>query len=243
METMAMPIQKNFKRRVRARMRKTGESYTAARARLLEKRPARAPRASRASTGPAASEPDLAAQAGMADAVVAKKTGRTWKQWASALDRAGAAGLSHTEIARIVHERFEVPGWWSQTVTVGYERMRGLREKGQRRDGTFEVNKSKTYSVPLAELWKGFCRCDVWLVGGKLRMSRAQKHKTMRMRWSDGSPVEAYFTEKGPAKSAVTLQHRKLASRAEAARLRAFWAERLAALGELLAAERAAPGQ
>jgi hypothetical protein len=240
---MAMPIQKNFKRRVRARMRKTGESYTAARARLLEKRPARAPQfaaASAVAAGPAApmaSAPDLAAQAGMADAAVAKKTGRTWKEWAGVLDRAGAADLSHTEIARLVHERFEVPGWWAQTVTVGYERIRGLREKGQRRDGSFEVSKSKTYPVPLAELWKGFCRCDVWLVGGKLRMSRAQKHKTMRMRWTDGTPVEAYFAEKGPRKSAVTLQHRKLPSRAEAARLRVYWTERLAALGELLAAQ------
>ena len=69
-------------------------------------------------------------------------------------------------------------------------------------------------------------------------MSTATKHKAMRMRWSDGSPVEAYFLAKGPAKSAVTLQHRKIASRAEAARLRAFWSERLAALGELLAKQR-----
>lgn len=231
-----MPIQKNFKKRVRARMQKTGESYTAARARLIEKRPVPAP------TQPApevrSSAPDLAAQAGMADAVVAEKTGRTWKEWARALDRAGAAALSHTEIARIVHERFEVPGWWAQTVTVGYERIRGLREKGQRRDGSFEVSKTKTYPVPVAELWKWFCRCDLWLAGGKLRMSRAQKHKTMRMRWSDDSPVEAYFLDKGPAKSAVSLQHRKLASRAEAARLRTYWSERLAALGELLAEQR-----
>jgi len=63
METMAMPIQKNFKRRVRARMQKTGESYTAAPARLLEKRPARTPNAK------SASETDLAALSGTADAV------------------------------------------------------------------------------------------------------------------------------------------------------------------------------
>jgi hypothetical protein len=36
-----MPTQKDLKRLVRARMKKTGESYTAARARLLAKRPPR----------------------------------------------------------------------------------------------------------------------------------------------------------------------------------------------------------
>ena len=34
-----MPVNKDFKRLVRARMRKTGESYTAARARLLQHSP------------------------------------------------------------------------------------------------------------------------------------------------------------------------------------------------------------
>jgi hypothetical protein len=231
-----MPVRKDLKRLVRARMRKTGESYTAARARLLEKRRERPARAE----APAAPPPaDLAVLAGMTDDAVAKRTGRTWKEWVSVLDRDGAAALSHSEIAQLLYDRHEVPGWWAQMVTVGYERIRGLREKGQRRDGSFEVGKSKTYPVPIAELWKAFLRCKEWLGGETLRMSTATKHKTMRMRWKDGTPVEAYFVEKGAAKSQLALQHRKLSSRAEAARLRTYWSERLALIGELL--ERPAP--
>lgn len=126
-------------------------------------------------------------------------------------------------------------GAYSQTVVVGYERIRGLREKGQRLDGSYEVTKSKTYPVPLAELWLAFVRCERWLDGAKLRMSKATKPKTMRMRWEDGTPVEAYFTSAGPEKSRVAVAHRKLASRAEAERLRTFWSAALARLGAVVA--------
>jgi hypothetical protein len=229
-----MPISKDLKRLVRARMQKTGESYTAARARLLEKRPARTKRAV-APAAPPVDIGDLAALAGTRDAVVKEKTGRTWKEWVSVLDRAGAAELGHTAIARLVHEEHGVPGWWSQTVTVGYERIRGLRERGQRRDGTYDASKSKVYPVPLAQLWTAFVRCERWLDGAKLRMSTATKPKSMRMRWSDDTPVEAIFVAKGPAKSQVQIQHRKLRSRAEAERMRAFWGACLARLGAVLA--------
>ncbi len=224
-----MPIQKDLKRLVRARMQKTGESYTAARASLLKKK---LPAGSKAL--PPLPRGDLAALGGMSDAAVAKKTGRTWKQWVTELDRAGAAALPHPKIARLLHESHGLPGWWAQMVTVGYERIRGLREQGQRRDGGFDVNKSKTYPVPIAELWKAFCRCKQWLDGKTLRMSKATKYKSMRMRWSDGTPVEANFYAKGATKSQVQLQHRNLATRLEATKMRVFWSERFAALGELL---------
>jgi uncharacterized protein DUF4287 len=224
-----MPKQKDLKRLVRERMRKTGEAYTAARARVLEKKPeARKPPASPPG-------PDLAALGGMSDDSVAKKTGRTWKEWVAVLDRAGAAAKPHPDIVALLHSGHGLPGWWAQMVTVGYERIKGLRERGQRRDGTFDVAKSKVYPVPLAELWTAFVRCDRWLGEAKLRMSKATKHKSMRMRWMDGSPVEANFYSKSPTKSQVQLQHGKIATRAEAVRLRVFWGERLAELGKVIA--------
>ena len=91
-----MPIQKDFKRLVRARMKKTGESYTAARARLLERRPKRA-------SGPAAapaqatapSVADYARISGFSDAVIKARTGCTWKKWVDSLDYHGARAMSH----------------------------------------------------------------------------------------------------------------------------------------------------
>lgn len=231
-----MPVEKDLKRLVRARMRKTGESYTTARARLRAKRSGAGQRAA-----PAKPPPDFAALAGMSDAAVAKRTGRDWKQWVALLDRAGAAKLPHAEIAKWLRAEHDLPPWWSQTVTVAYERIRGLREKGQRRGGTFTVNKSKVYPVPLSDLWTAFVRCDAWIGDGALRMSKATRHRSMRMRWSDDTPVTAMFFEKGPGKSQVQLQHDGFETREEAARLRAFWTERLAALGEVLTAGEAGP--
>jgi hypothetical protein len=205
---------------------------------LLEKRPAAQPRSKAAGVPPAVSLAapvvDLAALGGMSDAAVSAKTGRNWKQWVDRLDRAGAAALSHREIALHLRKEFALPSWWAQMITVGYERIRGLRERGQKTDGSFAINKSKVYPVPLADLWLGFVRCDRWLDGAKLRMSKATKHKYMRMRWEDGTPIEAVFSAKGSAKSQVAISHSKLASRADAARLRVFWSERLAALAVVL---------
>ena len=88
-----MPINKDFKKLVRARMEKTGESYTSARAQLLRKP---APRVSSArltatatpaaSLAPAPSQPAFAKLAGMSDASIEKRTGCTWEKWVWALD-------------------------------------------------------------------------------------------------------------------------------------------------------------
>jgi hypothetical protein len=135
-----MPTNKDFKRLVRARMQKTGEAYTTARARLLQKT--------------ASPKPNYTKLAGRSDAVLKANTGCTWERWVKALDRVGAHAWPHRRIARYVHETYKVPGWWSQTVTVGYERIKGLRAVGQRRDGTFEATKSKTFAVPLPRLYR-----------------------------------------------------------------------------------------
>jgi hypothetical protein len=83
-----MPTEKDLKRLVRARMKKTGESYTAARAQLLKKKEY--------------ARSDYAEIAGMSDASVKEATGCTWERWVSTLDRAGAMQKSHGEIAKIV---------------------------------------------------------------------------------------------------------------------------------------------
>ena len=50
----------------------------------------------------------------------------------------------------------------------------------------------------------------------------------------DGRAVEVWLTAKGPAKAAVAVSHRKLASRDDAARRKEYWGEKLDALGKLL---------
>ena len=212
-----MPKNKDLKRLVRARMRKTGESYTAARASLV--RPA----------------PDLAKIAGMSDAAVKAKTARTWRQWAMALDALGAQKLPHRDIARKLHVELGLPGWWAQMVTVGYERIRGLREKGQRRGGGYDVSKSGTYQVPVGELFAAFGEHRRWLLDAKLTRRTARPGKSMRFSVEGGTRLEANFWPKGERKSQVQLQQGSFATRAEADTARARWKARLDALGVFLA--------
>lgn len=231
-----MTTQKDLKRVVRSRMKKTGESYTAARAQVTKKKTKAAPKAALSATeSKSALKSELAKIAGMSDDAVKAQTGRDWKEWVAVLDKIGAADMTHNAIATHLHEKLDVPGWWCQMVTVGYERIRGLRALGQRRDGKWEASKSKTFAVPVRELFEAWNSAKLrakWLPE-KITMKRATPHKSMRFKMPDGTSVELYFQTKGE-KSIVGVQHVKLPSKADADERKKFWSERLAALNELL---------
>lgn len=126
----------------------------------------------------------------MADDTVREKTGRDWAAWTGTLDELGAASLAHGEIARIVHERFEISGWWAQTVTVGYERIRGLREQGQRRSGAWEISRSRTFAAPVDRLFDAWAdehaRGD-WLTDAQptVKLSDRESGETLKTYWSE----------------------------------------------------------
>ena len=229
-----MPRNKDLKRLVRARMKKTGEAYTAARTHLLAK-----PRA-RTVSKPArtsAAKIDYAALAGTSDATIKAKTGCTWERWVHALDYHGAKEMSHRDIAALVNKKYKIGGWWSQTVTVGYERIKGLRARGQRRDGTYEASKSRTFDVPVTTLFEAWADANMrrrWLNGESVKVRTATEPKSMRLGWSDGSIIAIGFQAKGKSKSSVAVQHTKLPDRETADRLKQYWSDRLSALGKTL---------
>ena len=77
------------------------------------------------SVGVGGAEGRLRRLAGMADATIKAKTGCTWDRWVFALDHYGADKMSHGEIAALVSTKYKIDGWWAQSVTVGYERIKG----------------------------------------------------------------------------------------------------------------------
>jgi hypothetical protein len=226
-----VPTDKDFKRLVRRRMQKTGESYTTARAQLRKQIPPRV-------TVPAIAASDYAKVAGRSDAILKERTGCTWNRWVKALDQEKAYTWEHREIAKYVSEKYKIQGWWAQTLTVGYERIKGLRATGQRRDGSFEANKSKTFAVPLPELYHAFHDSRtrrMWLPGVDLTVRTATRDKSVRITWPDRTSVEVGFLSKGPAKSLVAIQHGKLPDKAAAVQVKKYWAERLTTLEQILA--------
>jgi hypothetical protein len=216
-----MTRQKSFKRLVRARMEKTGESYTAARATLLaaEEKPAGAPALT------------------MSDEAIRRGTGRGWEEWFDMLDEWGAEERTHKEIARWLHYEHAVDGWWAQSVTVSYERARGMRAVGER-PGGFSVTAQRTVAAPVERLYDAFVDESLrerWLPGAELRDRTATKPRSVRFDWGDGGTrLVVGFSAKAEDKSTVALEHERLADAAEAERMKPFWRERLEALASQL---------
>ena len=131
---------------------------------------------------------------------------------------------------------YSQPSWWTQTVAVGYERIRGLRDRGQRRGGGYEATKSRTFNVPVDKLFDAFANARIrrrWLPV-KITVRSATARKYMRLKWDDGAPVQVGFTSKGAAKSAVAIQHQKLPDRSTADAMKRVWSEHFDRLGQLL---------
>jgi hypothetical protein len=216
-----MTEQKKLKRRVRERMEKTGERYTAARRHVVADEPEPEP------------EPDLSGLA--SDEAVSRNTGRSWGEWFAILDEWGARVRPHREIARYLGAEHSVPGWWAQSLTVGYERARGLRAKHEGPSG-FTVGASKTIGVPIERLFAAFAdeaergRLLPGLTVRTLRPTRTARFD----RPSDGTRVVVGFTDKGPEKSLVAVQVERLPDADAAERAKAEWRERLAALARSL---------
>jgi len=213
-----MTRQSSFKRLVRARMEKTGESYTAARASLLTPEELQA-----------TAEPVLATS----DDAIRERTGRGWEEWFDALDAWGAAERPHREIARWVAAELAIDplAWAAQAVTVSYERARGGRAVGERADG-FAVTAAKT--VPVERLYEAFVDASQrarWLPDDELRERTATAPRSARFDWGDGTTrVTVVFDAKDGGKSAATLEHARLADSEQAERMKAFWRGHLATL-------------
>lgn len=181
---------------------------------------------------------DWVAKPHMSDDAVVHATGRSWGQWVDVLDAWGAMERPHAEIARHVAEEHGVDGWWAQSVTVGYERIRGRRKANERPDG-FSMSVSKTLPVPVSELFDWFidgARRVEWLGADLLRVRTASPLKSGRFDVADGSGIlAAYFTDRGE-RSSVQLQLNGLPDEATLQARKRQWKSRLDALAHRLRA-------
>lgn len=216
-----MTSQKQLKRRVRERMSKTGERYTAARRQLAAGRPHD-------------DGADLAPALEMAsDEKLTEATGHGWRRWISILDAWGARERTHGEIAAYLMAEHATPSWWTQAITVGYERARGLRRKHQQADG-YTISASKTINVPVELLFEAFVDEEIrrgWLTDGALTLRTARPPRTARFDWGDGTTrILVTFDPKQPMKSTVYVSHERLPDQAAAELAKASWRQRVTAL-------------
>jgi len=231
-----MTVQRSFKRLVRARMAKTGESYTAARARLL----------AAVETEQVAEEvPRLACS----DERIRERTGRGWEEWFALLDGWGAEKMAHTALTRRIAELrgLDPLAWDVQAVAASYEWTRGTRGVGQRvgADG-WVAGASRTMAASVEDALRAFVdpvQRKSWLPDLDLHQRTASSTSSA----SSASSVSARFDvedgrtrlvanveAKGPGRATVTVEHTRLSGAAERDAQKAFWRQALRDLQVLL---------
>src|SRR5258708_2259493 len=159
------------------------------------------------------------------------KTGRNWKGWFALLDKAGAAELQHREIADLLRTQHSLASWWSQMVTVEYERARGLRARHETAEG-YSVAVSKTLSAGLSDLYEASANAATrgkWFPR-RFEPSSKTRNKYVRGPWKRNSRLAIGFYPKGNRKAQISLQVSGLASRSEVERERTAWKAALARL-------------
>lgn len=221
-----MTTQKTFKARVRARAAKTGESYTTARAQLL-----------RRTDAPPAPPPDAMALTGMTDEALQRGSGKLIADWLEILDAWRATERKHPEIARWLVSEHGIGGWWAQSITVGYERARGMRAVHQQAGG-FSISVTKIINVAPAripEAWTDASLRAAWLPDAPMRPRASRSVRSVSFDWDDPpSRVVLYLTPMGEAKAQLAVAHEKLPDADAAVRFKVLWRERLVALKGLL---------
>ena len=165
---------------------------------------------------------------GISNDAVVKGTGKGWDEWFEILDKAGASELPHPEIARLLKAKHNTSDWWSQMLTVGYERERGRRELHQRMGG-YVATLSRTVPLPVDAVYAAWRDARVrarWLKTKGVVVRKATENKGLRITWPDGSTsLEVNFYPKGANKCQFTVEHSKLTSGKQVQEMKAFWAD------------------
>jgi len=172
----------------------------------------------------------------MSDAAVKARTGKDWAAWFALLDRAGAPQLTHREIAHLLATRHRVPSWWSQMVTVEYERARGRRARHQTADG-FSVAISRTLTARLPHLYEVTARSGErrkWFPAGTFEPGAHTRDKYFRGRWKQGARVDIGFYARGRGKSQIAVQVSRLEKKGDVEPVRRSWRAALHRLQSLL---------
>lgn len=223
-----MTQHRSFKQLVRARMARTGERYTTARAVLLAARDRDA--------GPdgATSRPVLATS----DERVRERTGRGWEEWFDLLDDAGMRERPHREVARwLAAERGLDPlAWGVQAVVGSYDRARRGRQVGQHDDG-FSVSVQRTVAgapeAVFALVDDAAARAG-WLPDLALTTRTSTAPSRVRFDAADGTRVHITLDPKGDGRCTVTVAQVRLADAVAAEAAKVAWRGRLDALRDLL---------
>ncbi|MCW8810250.1 MAG: SRPBCC domain-containing protein [Ignavibacteriaceae bacterium] len=166
----------------------------------------------------------------ISDEAVKKSTDKTWKEWFSILNKAGAKKMEHKQVAKLLHTRYGLSGWWSQMVTVQYEQEVKGRKKHQTTSG-YQISKSVTLFSPITKIFNSInspLKRIVWLNDPAITITKSTKNKAIRGKWIDKKTnIEFQFYLKDKGKTQVVIQQSKIKSAEEAKRMKTYWGKQL----------------
>lgn len=226
---------RKLKKAIRARAKKTGESYAAARRQYLKPpAPPKPPARSRTAGS-------------VSDAAARKSTGHGLDHWFAVLDAFSPGGSKgHAAAASHLSKDHAVPMWYCQGLTVAWERARGHRAMNQSCDGDFQVSVSRVVSAPIERVARAITDPKarrLWLKDAEPALERAlhaglvqPKSKGLRLvtpergnlryRW-DGSVVQIYLYAKPGGKTSVVASNEELPEAHLVEARRAAWKDAL----------------
>ena len=175
-----------------------------------------------------------AAEPAMSGETLREATGKGWDEWADVLDAWPGHGDGHTAIATYLQEEQGVDGWWAQTITVGYERIAGLRLPYQRPDGTFSAGKSRTLKIDVGELRRRLLDDDArsqLFPGQGTTMRSKPASKVLRIGIGPGV-AQISFDPQPDGKVMVSVIHERLPSADDVDTWKAYWSDWLENLDE-----------
>lgn len=170
----------------------------------------------------------------MSDDAIRSGTGKGWDEWCDLIDRFPGRTEGHTAIATHVRDDLGVDAWWSQGVTVGYERITGLRLPHQMADGTFTANKSGTVTVDADELRQLLLDDDQRThLFPDVPTELKSKPSSKSIRFAIGPGVAAISVDARTAgRSKVTIQHSRLPAFDDVEEWKFYWSDWLVAIDE-----------
>lgn len=177
------------------------------------------------------------------DEALQKTTGKNWQEWIACLEEWGAKERSYLEISRYLSDEFGLNDWWSQGITVGYERKTVRRSVGKLSAGVFSAGIDTTINASIelthSTIVDGLLRHQ-WLDGSVVRLRTSLAPKFARFDDYEAKVIIVFtLTKEGDENCQVQLQADTFTSTEAGEEWKAAWEPRLAQLAQYLEQKRA----
>ncbi len=163
------------------------------------------------------------------EGTIRAQTGRGWDDWTDLILDGPGADAGHTAIATWLREAHGIDAWWAQGVTVGFERIMGLRLPGQMPDGTFTVSRSRVLDIDperLRTAWEDPTVRDALLPGlSTERLSRpgVKVPKFALRRGGEDLGILSLSIDRAKDRTKIVVTHDRLPDPDAAERWKSHW--------------------